>query len=109
LAGGGPAGSCRDWGQSEPPREETALLDALRPIALAKRFHRCRRLKIELGKEGWVVPPRGFCAGDDGRHPVVPKEAAVQGADGGRAPTLSQSVAFRRSLPTACPKREAFD
>jgi hypothetical protein len=25
---------------------------------LAKPFHDCRRLKIDLGKEGWVVYPK---------------------------------------------------
>jgi transposase InsO family protein len=58
LTGVSRAGFYRRWGESEPLREETALRDALQRIALAKRFYGYRRLKIELGKEGWVVNPK---------------------------------------------------
>jgi len=58
LAGVSRAGFYRRWGESEPLREETALRDALQRIAMTKRFYGYRRLKIELGKEGWVVNPK---------------------------------------------------
>jgi hypothetical protein len=55
VAGVSRAGFYRHWGQSEPLRDETALRDALQRIALDKRFYGYRRLKVELGKEGWIV------------------------------------------------------
>ena len=45
----------RQWGESQPLREETALRDAVQRLALAERFYGYRRLLVVLTREGWRV------------------------------------------------------
>jgi transposase InsO family protein len=45
----------RQWGESEPLREETALRDAIQRLALAERFYGYRRILAVLTREGWRV------------------------------------------------------
>jgi transposase InsO family protein len=55
LAGVSRASFYRQWGESEPLREETALRDAIQRIALAERFYGYRRIAEVLRREGWWV------------------------------------------------------
>jgi transposase InsO family protein len=45
----------RQWGESDPLREETALRDAIQKLALAERFYGYRRILAVLTREGWCV------------------------------------------------------
>ena len=45
----------RDWAQSAPAREETALRDAMQRVALAHRHYGYRRIGALLRREGWQV------------------------------------------------------
>jgi len=53
LAGVSRAGYYRQWQESAPRREETALRDAIQRLALANPRYGYRRIAALLGREGW--------------------------------------------------------
>jgi transposase InsO family protein len=55
LAGVSRAAYYRDWAQSAPAQEETALRDAMQRLALAHRHYGYRRIGALLRREGWQV------------------------------------------------------
>jgi transposase InsO family protein len=55
LAGVSRAAYYRQWGVSEPLREETALRDVIQRLALANRHYGYRRIAALLRREGWNI------------------------------------------------------
>jgi putative transposase len=55
LAGVGRAAYYRQWGQSAPLREETALRDVVQRLALRNRSYGYRRIGVLLRREGWNI------------------------------------------------------
>jgi len=55
LAGVSRAAYYRQWGVSEPLREETALRDVIQRLALANRHYGYRRIAALLRREGWTI------------------------------------------------------
>jgi transposase InsO family protein len=55
LAGVSRAAYYRDWGETAPGREETALRDAIQRLTLADRHCGYRRIAEKLLREGWWV------------------------------------------------------
>jgi putative transposase len=55
LAGVSRAAYYRDWGETAPGREETALRDVIQRLVLADRHCGYRRIEEKLRREGWWV------------------------------------------------------